>query len=171
MKDVSASLLSIFLMGVVLYGTIRRTDCFAAFSAGARDGFTAAIHVMPYLCGMLIGVRMMRASGVFDAMASLLTPLARAVGLPPETLGIAVVRPFSGGAALAMLADVLSTYGADGLIGRTACILVGCSETVFYTASVYYGAVGIKDYRYTISACMIHTLVGMACAGFFARLC
>ena len=105
---------------------------------------------------------MLRASGFFDLSARFLSPLFHALGMPPELAPLMLVRPVSGGAALAVGAELMKTYGADSLIGKTAAVMLGSTETTFYTISVYFGASGIRDTRHTVFAALLAD-----CTGFF----
>ena len=163
--DVSPYAILVFLLGIVVYGWVRRVDNYDAFTRGAMDGLRVCVRVLPYMAAMLIAVNLLRASGLLDVLVHLLSPLSRAIGLPPEALPVAVIRPFSGSAALAILAETLTTYGPDSPIGWAACIIMGSSETLFYTASLYYGSVGIRQWRHTIPAGLVSSLAGVLMAG------
>ncbi|MDL2225924.1 spore maturation protein [Eubacteriales bacterium OttesenSCG-928-M02] len=163
--DISPYAILVFIGGIVLYGAGKRVDCYDAFTMGAKDGLGVCRKVLPYMAAMLVGVSMLRASGLLDVLVWALTPLARLLGLPPEALPICVVRPFSGSAALGVLAETLQTYGPDSTIARAACIIMGSSETLFYTASLYFGSVGIQQWRHTIPAGLVSSFVGMVMAG------
>ena len=113
---------------------------------------------------------MLRASGALELLTSLLTPFCRWIGLPPETLSLALVRPFSGSAALAIGAELMGRYGVDSRIGRTAAVMLGSTETTFYTITVYFGAAKLRRTRYAIPAALIADLTGFLCTGLFTRL-
>lgn len=154
----------IFISGVVLYGWVKRVDTFGAFVDGAKSGIHTCLRILPYVAAMMVALSMMRASGLLQLVVNIFTPAAKAIGLPPEVLPLAVMRPFSGSAALAVLADILTTYGADGEIGKAACIIMGSSETLFYTATVYYGSIGVTKWRHTVPVGLIASIVGIIMA-------
>jgi spore maturation protein B len=113
---------------------------------------------------------MLRASGAFELLAELLSPVCGFLGLPAETLPLMLVRPFSGSAALAVGAELMAHYGVDSQIGRTAAVMLGSTETTFYTITVYFGAAGVKRTRHTILAALAADLTGFLCAAVFTRL-
>ena len=113
---------------------------------------------------------MLRASGAIELLTRLLAPVSRLAGIPAETLPLVLLRPFSGSAALAVGADLMTVYGVDSLIGRTDAVMLGSTETTFYTISVYFGAAGIKKTRYAIPAALIADLTGFVAASLTARL-
>ncbi len=128
------------------------------------------LRIFPALVALLTAVHMLRASGLLDQLVSVFSPLFHMVGIPPETAILVFIRPLSGSAALAIGAELMAQYGVDSLIGRTAAIMLGSTETTFYTISVYFGAAKIKKTRYAIPAAIIADLVGFIMAALFARL-
>ena len=149
-------LVPLLLLFVSLYGLLRGQDVYACLLQGAREGLSTLLSIVPSLISML------RASGFFDLSARFLSPLFHALGMPPELAPLMLVRPVSGGAALAVGAELMKTYGADSLIGKTAAVMLGSTETTFYTISVYFGACGIRDTRHTVFAALLAD-----CTGFF----
>ena len=148
----------------------RRENVYEALTDGATQGLRLLATIVPSLIVLLTAISMLRASGALDKLAQWLAPLCRVVGLPPETLPLVLVRPFSGSAALAVGADLMRQYGVDSRIGRTAAVMLGSTETTFYTLSVYFGAAGVKRSRYSIPAALIADLTGFLAAGLFTRL-
>ena len=113
---------------------------------------------------------MLRASGAMEQLSDFLAPVTKFLGIPAETLPLVLIRPFSGSAALAVGADLMASYGVDSLIGRTAAVMLGSTETTFYTISVYFGAAGIQKTRYAIPAALIADLTGFVTASLFVRV-
>lgn len=148
----------------------RRQDVYGALLEGGQAGLRLTAAVLPALVMLLTALELLRQSGAMDALARFLGPAARLLGIPPETLPLVLVRPFSGSAALAVGAELLGTYGPDSRIGRTAAIMLGSTETTFYTVSVYFGAVGIKRTRYAIPAALAADLTGFLSAALMARI-
>ena len=148
----------------------RRENVYESLTDGAAEGLRLLVTIVPSLIVLLTAISMLRASGALDKLAMWLSPLCRIVGLPPETLPLVLVRPFSGSAALAVGADLMRQYGVDSRIGRTAAVMLGSTETTFYTLSVYFGAAGVKRSRYSIPAALIADLTGFLAAGLFTRL-
>ena len=137
---------------------------------GAADGLKLLVSISPALVLLLTAVHMLRASGAAELLSSLLAPVFRLFGIPPETALLVLIRPISGSAALAGGADLMTRYGVDSQIGRTAAVMLGSTETTFYTISVYFGAAGIKKTRYTIPAALLADFVGFFMASWTVRL-
>ena len=148
----------------------RRENVYDAMTAGAAEGLKLLVNIIPALVILLTAVHMLRASGALDMLGQLLAPVFQAVGIPTELLPLMLVRPFSGSAALALGADLMKTYGVNSLIGRTAAVMLGSTETTFYTISVYFGAAGIKRTRYVIPAALGADLMGFVGAAIFTKL-
>lgn len=151
-------------------GLRKGENIYAALTDGATHGLTLLRTIVPSLIILLSGIEMLQASGGLELLTSLLTPFCRWIGLPPETLSLALVRPFSGSAALAIGAELMGRYGVDSRIGRTAAVMLGSTETTFYTITVYFGAAKLRRTRYAIPAALIADLTGFLCAGLFTRL-
>lgn len=150
------------IAGVSLYGTAKGVDVYEALIQGAAKGLDILLHILPALILLLTVVTMLRESGALEVAARALAPALNAVGIPPETVGLMLVRPISGSAALGVGSELITAYGPDSTIGRTAAVMLGSTETTFYTIAVYFGAAGIKKTRYAIPAALCAD-----CAGFF----
>ena len=137
---------------------------------GAEEGLHLVISILPSLILLLTAVHMLRASGAVEWLSSFCAPVFRFFGIPPETAMLVLIRPISGSAALAVGAELMQTYGVNSLIGRTAAIMLGSTETTFYTISVYFGAAGIKKTRYTLPAALLADMTGFLVASWTARL-
>ncbi len=148
----------------------RKENTYDLLVSGAADGLKLVFSIIPALVMLLTAVSMLRASGAMEHISNFLAPAFRFVGIPPETAMLVLIRPFSGSAALAVGADLMRQYGPDSLIGRTAAVMLGSTETTFYTISVYFGAAGIQKTRYTIPAALIADLTGFLVASWSARL-
>ena len=136
---------------------------------GAREGFQMLLTIAPALVVLLSAVGMLRASGALEACSVVLSPALEFVGIPPETVLLMLVRPISGSAALAIGAELIAQYGVDSLIGRTAAVMLGSTETTFYTISVYFGSWGISKTRYAVPAALIADAVGFLSASWTVR--
>ena len=137
---------------------------------GAADGLKMLLSIVPALVILLVGVTMLRASGAVALISNLLSPAFHFFGIPPETALLVLVRPRSGSAALAVGAELMAQHGPDSLIGRTAAVMLGSTETTFYTISVYFGAAGIQKTRYTVPAALFADFVGFFMASLTVRL-
>ena len=158
------------LLGICAISLGKRNDPYALMLSGAADGLKLLKTILPTLIVLLTAVSMLRASGAVELIANVCAPVFRWIGIPPETAILVLIRPISGSAALAVGAELISQYGADSLIGRTAAVMLGSTETTFYTISVYFGAAGIKKTRYTLPAALIADLTGFITAAFWTRL-
>ena len=148
------------LAGTALYGTLRRVDVYGALVQGAGQGLETLTRIAPALICLLTAVSMVRASGLLQALASWLSPVLGRLGLPPELLPLMLVRPISGSAALGVGADLINTYGPDSDLGRTAAVMLGSTETTFYTIAVYFSAAGITRTRYALPAALCADAAG-----------
>ena len=137
---------------------------------GAREGLRTVAAILPALVILLSAVQMLKTSGAMDLLIGWLTPAFAFLGIPPETAPLVLIRPLSGSAALAVGADLMAAYGVDSPIGRTAAIMLGSTETTFYTISVYFGAAGIQKTRYALPAALIADLTGFLAAAWTQKL-
>ena len=164
-------LVPLLLGAAALWGCARRVDVFDALTAGAGEGLNILLRIAPSLVILLTAVYMLRASGALEGCAALLGPLLRVVGIPPETVGLLLVRPVSGSAALGVGAELIAAYGPDSTVGRTAAVMLGSTETTFFTIAVYYGAAGVRRTRYTLPAALCADLAGFIAAAWAVRVC
>ena len=137
---------------------------------GCGEGLKLLCTILPALILLLTAVHMLRASGAVELISHFLAPLLSIFGIPPETAILVLIRPISGSAALAVGADLMAAYGVDSTIGRTVAVMLGSTETTFYTISVYFGAAGIRKTRYTIPAALFADCVGFFMASLTVRL-
>lgn len=147
----------------------KKEDPYQLMLTGAADGLKLLLTLVPTLVLLMTAITMLRASGAMDAISQWMTPVMATFGIPPETAMLVLVRPISGSAALAVGAELMATHGVDSLVGRTAAIMLGSTETTFYTISVYFGAAGIKKTRYTLLAALFADAVGFIMASITAR--
>lgn len=147
-----------------------KRDVYTCLVTGAGEGLSVLKSIVPALVILLTAVYMLRASGAMDRITELLAPVCRWAGIPPETAPLVLIRPISGSAALAVGGELMAQYGPDSLIGRTAAVMLGSTETTFYTISVYFGAAGVKGTRYAIPAALIADLTGFLMAAWTVRM-
>lgn len=162
-------LIPALMIGISVIALARRQDVYAALTDGGLEGLKLLLSIAPSLVMLLTAVHMLRASGAIALLTKWLSPVSAFLGIPAETLPLVLLRPFSGSAALAVGADLMGVYGADSLIGRTAAIMLGSTETTFYTISVYFGAAGIQKTRYAVPAALIADLTGFLMASLTAK--
>ena len=155
---------ALFVVGIPVYAVFKKVKVYEAFIEGAKEGFAVAVRIIPYLVAILSVIGAFRKSGAMDMLAQWLGPLTEKIGVPAATIPLMLVRPLSGGASRGILADILTTYGADTYIGRVASVMSGCTETTFYVLAVYCGAVGVSRYRQALATGIIADLSGFAAA-------
>ena len=163
-------IIPLLLAGAAACGTGRRVNVYTALTRGAEDGLTVLLHVIPALVGLLTAVSMFRASGAMDALARLCAPVLNLLGIPAETVPLMLVRPVSGSGALAVASDLMAAHGPDSYIGRVAAVMLGSTETTFYTIAVYFGSAGIVRTRHTVPAALAADLTGFLTAALTVRL-
>lgn len=166
MTDYIVPLLLLFVSLIALH---KKENSYDLLLSGASDGLKLLITLIPTLVLLLTAVTMLRSSGAMEVISSFLSPVFRSVGIPPETAMLVLIRPISGSAALAVGADLMAQYGVDSQIGRTAAVMLGSTETTFYTISVYFGAAGIQKTRYTLPAALFADFVGFFMASMTVR--
>ncbi len=147
----------------------KRENSYQVLLQGAAEGLKLLVTLVPTLVLLMTAVTALRASGAIELVSGVLTPAFRFFGIPPETALLVLIRPFSGSAALAVGAEIMAEYGVDSLIGRTAAVMLGSTETTFYTVSIYFGAAGIHKSRYTIPAALIADFTGFFMAALTVR--
>jgi spore maturation protein B len=147
----------------------KKENAYDLLLEGASDGLTLLKSILPSLILLLTAVHMLRSSGAAELLSRALSPVFSLLGIPPETALLVLIRPISGSAALAVGADLMVSYGVDSPVGRTAAVMLGSTETTFYTISVYFGAAGIRNTRYTVPAALFADLVGFTMASWSVR--
>ena len=148
----------------------KKENAYGLLLNGAAEGLKLLATILPALILLLTAVHMLKASGAVEWLSGLLAPLFSRFGIPPETVMLVLIRPISGSAALAVGADLMAQYGTDSLVGKTAAVMLGSTETTFYTISVYFGAAGIQKTRYCIPAALFADAVGFFMASLTVRL-
>ncbi len=163
---VSVWLIPTLIAGFLLFGLTHAVAVYDQFVEGAREGFTVAVRIIPYLIAILVAVAMLRASGALESFVALLAPITAPMGMPAEALPMALLRPFSGSGAYAVMAGIMSepATGPDTRVGWLVSTIQGSTETTFYILAVYYGAVGIQRVRHTVLAAMAGDVAGIAAA-------
>ena len=161
MSYISAFAMPAVIGAFLLLGMVRRVKVYDCFVEGAKDGLQSLVGIIPPLVGLMVAISMFRASGALELLAKLLSPLLSALQLPKEVLPLALLRPISGSASTAIVTDIFQTLGPDSPAGTIASVMMGSTETTFYTVAVYFGAVGIKNTRHTIGAALLADLTGI----------
>lgn len=150
LSNISLYAIPLILLLVPLYGYIKRVKVYEVFVEGAKEGFTTAIQIIPYLVAMLVAIGIFRASGAMDVVVMVLSPLTSLIGMPAEILPMGIMRSLSGGGAEGMMVELFNTHGPDSFIGKMASIAMGSTETTMYVLAVYFGAVKIRQTRQAV---------------------
>ncbi len=169
-QAISKYAIPFILLGIPAYGYFKKVKVYEAFTDGAKEGFETAVRIIPYLVAMLVAIGVFRKSGAMDIVSNIVSPITNLIGMPAEVLPMAIMRPLSGGGAEGILGDLMSTYGADSLIGRMSSVMLGSTETTFYVLAVYFGSVAIKKTRHALPAGLIADAVGLITAVLVTRL-
>ena len=159
----------VLLLAVCLFALHKRENAYDLLLTGCGDGLRLLVSILPALVMLLTAVTMLRASGAMELFSELVAPAFSWFGIPPETAILVMIRPISGSAALAVGAELMAQYGVDSQIGRTVAVMLGSTETTFYTISVYFGAAGIHKTRYTVPAALIADFTGFLAASWMTR--
>lgn len=168
--NLSSLVIPLLLAVTAIYGMGKKVDVYGALTHGAEEGLTVLLRVIPALVGLLTAVSMFRASGAMEWLSGLCAPLLELLGIPPETTPLMLIRPVSGSGALAVASDLLVTHGPDSYVGRVAAVMLGSTETTFYTIAVYFGSAGIHRTRHTIPAALAADLTGFFASALAVRL-
>jgi spore maturation protein B len=164
-------IIPLLLVGIPFYAlTVKKVKVYEVFVEGAKDGFTIAVRIIPYLVAILVAVGMFRASGALDLLLNFLAPVLNLIGFPPENLPLAMMRPLSGSGSLGLLTDLVNEHGADSLYSKIGATMFGSSETTFYVLAVYFGSIGVTRSRHALVAGLTADMVGALAAVFFCKL-
>lgn len=159
----------VFIAVFVIFGMIKKVGVYECFTEGAKDGVQSMLGIIAPLVGLMVAINMFRASGILDIISNALSGILGKIGMPAEVLPLAILRPISGSASLAVVTDIFQTAGADSAAGKIASVMMGSTETTFYTIAVYFGAVGIKNTRHTIGAALSADLTGIILSAIITR--
>lgn len=167
---ISDFIVPFIVLSIVVYGILTKVNVYETFIKGARSGFLTVIRIMPTLIGLMAAVGILRASGFLDFIAALIGSFTSRIGFPGELVPLSVVKMFSSSAATGLLLDIFKEYGTDSRLGLIASISLCCTETIFYTMSVYFMTARIKHSRYTLAGALIATFAGLAASVFLTDL-
>lgn len=156
--------LPVIIFVILTMGLIKKVPIYEEFTEGAKDGFKVSVNIIPYLVAIIVGVSMLRASGVIDSIAHILAPILHKFMIPPEALPVMIVRSLSGAATLGLFSDIAHHFGPDSYAAKLCAVIVGSSETTFYVLAVYFGSVGIKKVRYAMLTGIIADAIGVVAA-------
>lgn len=159
---VSDFIVPMVIFGIVCFGVLKKVEVYDTFVKGAKDGFATVLKIMPTLIGLMVAVGVLRASGFLDFLAGLMQQFTGKIGFPGELVPLTLVKMFSSSAATGLLLDVFKEFGTDSYIGLIASISMSCTETIFYTMSVYFMAAKVTRTRYTLAGALFASLAGLA---------
>lgn len=155
---------------IILYGIIEKQATFDIFLEGAKEGIQVVVNIFPTLLGLFLSINILRASGIIDAFTNLVLPLLNLLKIPAEIVPLALLRPISGSASMAVATDIMSNYGVDSLIGLISSTIMGSTETTLYTIALYTSAIKIKKTRFVLVAALLADFVGMLTSVIFWRI-
>ena len=159
-----------FFIGIfVIYGLVKKVGVYDCFTEGAKEGAKSMTGIIAPLVGLMVAINMFRESGALDIITSFISPALSKVGLPADVLPLSLLRPISGSASLAIVTDLFKNYGPDSVAGKIASVMMGSTETTFYTIAVYFGTVGIKNTRHTLPAALSADMTGIILSAIIAR--
>lgn len=164
MNTISLWILPAILLIILTVGLVKKVPLYEAFTDGAKDGFSVAVNIIPYLVAILVSISMLRASGAIDMCGSLLSGVLTKISVPVDVLPLMIVRSLSGSAALGVFSDIANNFGPDAYATKLAAVIVGSSETTFYVLAVYFGAVKIAKVRYALLTGLIADAIGIMVA-------
>ena len=155
---------------IIVYGLIEKQQVFDVFLEGAKEGLQIIINIFPTLLGLFLSINVLRASGIIDAITNIALPILNLLKMPSEILPLAILRPISGSASMAVATDIMTKYGVDSLIGLMSSTIMGSTETTLYTIALYTSAVKIKKTRFVLIAALLADFVGMLTSVIFWRI-
>ena len=167
---ISSAAMPVIILLIIVYGLIEKIKVFDTFIKGAKDGVKVVIRIFPTLIGLFVAIGALRSSGILDVFISFIKPALNVLKIPSEIMPLAMLRPISGSASIAIATDIMSKYGADSNIGLIASTIMGSTETTLYTIAIYTGAVGIKNIRFVLWAALCADLIGIIASVFIWSL-
>ena len=159
-----------FFFAVLGWGILRHVKVYEVFVDGAKEGFEVAVRIIPYLVAMLAAIGIFRASGAMELLTTVLAPVTRLIGMPPEALPMALLRPLSGSGSLGLMTEIMKVHGPDSFIGVMVSTMYGSSETTFYVLAVYFGSVAVRNTRHAVPVGLIADATGMLAAVWIVRI-
>lgn len=167
---ISNLMLPLVFVVIICHGLLKGVKVYDAFIEGAKEGMTCAIDIMPTLVGLMMAVGILRCSGALDLFSRLIAPLTNIIHYPSELVPLTLMRLVSSSASTGILLDLFKQYGPDSYIGRLVSVMMSCTETVFYTMSVYFMSIKITKTRYTLAGALIANIAGIVASVFICRL-
>ena len=163
-QQLSTLIIPLLILFIIGYGLYKKVPVYEEFVDGAKQGFSTAVRIIPYLVAMLFAIAMFRASGAMESLVSFADPVFSILGIPAEILPMAIIRPMTGSGSVGVLAELIQTHGEDSIIVKIAATMFGSTETTLYVLAVYFGSVGVKKTRYALQAGLIADATGFIAA-------
>ena len=163
-KFITESITVIIVLVIIIYGMIKGRKVYEWFIEGAKEGLKVCLNIFPCILAILIAVGVFRSAGLLDILNKFIAPVSSIIGLPSEVVPLVLIKPLSGSGALGIFSDIIKSYGPDSFIGLVSSVIMGTTETIFYTVTVYFGAVKIKKSRHTLWAALMGDLVAIIMA-------
>jgi len=160
----STLVIPVLIFMIIGFGLIKKVAVYDEFVDGAKEGFSTAVRIIPYLVAMLFAIAMFRASGAMESIISMIAPVFEWLGIPPEVLPMAIIRPLTGSGSVGVLAELIAQYGQDSLIVKIAATMFGSTETTLYVLAVYFGAINVSKTGYALQAGLIADFTGFIAA-------
>ena len=167
LSELIVPLLIIFLL---VYGMVKKVNSYDCFVKGANQSIDLVVSIFPYLVAIFVAVELMKVSGLTALFTIILTPIFSILQIPPELSELILIRPFSGRGSLAVLENIYTNYGADSYIGRCASVIIGCSDSIFYIATIYLSQTKVKKLGFAIPIALVATLIGVVCACLLCKI-
>lgn len=161
---ISVATIPFVVLIIISYGLLKKVKIYDTFVEGSKEGIETTLRIIPPIVGLIVAIGVFRESGALDILLKVISPITSLFGIPKEVMPLALMRPISGSASLAVVTDSINRYGVDTAIGRAVCIMMGSTETIFYTMAVYFGSVGIKNIRYALPVALVCDLVSLLIA-------
>ncbi len=163
-------IMPLIILFIVVFGLLRKGEVYQPFVTGASEGLKTLAEIIPSIVGILVAVEMLKSSGAVEMLAHALSPLLKLIGMPADIIPLAFLRPFSGSGSVSIVSEIIKTHGPDSYAGRIASVMMGSTETTFYTVALYYGVAKVKNIRHTLHAALLADLCGIIGSVIVCRL-
>jgi spore maturation protein B len=170
LSAISVFFIPVIITVIILHGLWKRVPVYDSFVEGAKSGFTAALEILPYILAIFIGIEAMVSSGAMEYLERFIGPVLEIIGIPRELTSLIILRPVSGSGSLALVERMVTVYGSDSFIGKTASVMAGSCETVFYVIAVYFGATSVKKIRHSLMAGLVGYGIGVMASVWIFKL-
>ncbi len=167
---ISSWILPLMIAAIPVWALFKKVPLYDTFIKGASEGVGVGLKIIPYLVAILVAIGMFRASGAMDLLTNALSPVLNAIGMPPDLLPLAIIRPMSGSGALGITSEIANHYGGDSYMARLAAVMTGSSETTLYVIAVYFGSVGVTKVRHALAAGLIADFIAILASIFICRM-